>query len=202
VAHAFAGPVLTMRTSMQQLRDRYPQDPDVERVTAAAARLDVLLDGLTRLQAVERRPFPEVIDLDEALRTALRRVRLHGYEPDVRAAPLDTVLADEAHVTAMLVELLTNVAVHCQECPRVLVHAARRGPQIELVLTDSGPGLPPAIDRAAPRLFSRVGRENSTAGCGLANCAALAEGNRGSLHLEDGPAGGTLVRLLLPAGDP
>jgi two-component system sensor histidine kinase KdpD len=202
VAHAFAGPVLTMRHAAQAVVARYPDDPEVQGVVASAMRLEILLDGLTRLQAVERTPFPEVVDLDAALRSALRRVRAHDHHPDVRASPLGHVVADEAQLVSILTELLTNVALHCHGCPRVLVHAMRREAFVELLLADTGPGLPTGIDRAAPRLFSRIGLDHSTAGCGLAICAALADVNGGSLQLDDGPAGGTVVRVMLPAGDP
>jgi signal transduction histidine kinase len=200
IAHAFAGPVISSRVAARELLGRYPADEDVRAVVLAVRRAEVLLDGLTRLQATERPPLPERVGLDAALRSALRRVRAHGLTPDVHADPLDTVLADEAHLTAMLAELLGNVANHAAPESRVRIHCTREDDVVQLTLTDTGPGFPQGVDRARPVAFSSVGRSAGSAGCGLAIVFALAALNEGSVELGDGDEGGARVTLTLPAG--
>lgn len=201
IAHAFAGPIISSRVAAQDLLTRHPYDEDVQAVAFAIGRAEVLLDGLTRLQATERPPWPERVGLDAALRSALRRVRAHGMAPDVHADPLDTVLVDEAHLIAMLAELLGNVANHATPEARVRIDCARAGDAVQLTLTDTGPGFPPGIDRSRPVAFSPVGRTAGAAGCGLALVFALAAANDGRVELDDGDAGGARVTLTLPAGD-
>lgn len=200
-AHAFAGPVLTGRAAARSLLDRHPEDPDARALGAALGRAELLLDGLTRLHAAERPPWPEAVSLDRVLRAALRRVRAHGLHPDVRADPLGTVTADESHLTTMLAELLANVVHHAGPDARVTLRSQPAEDGVELTLTDTGPGLPEGVDRDRPIPFCAVGRTRGAAGCGLAVVSALATVNGGQMRLQDGEDGGTRVTLVLPPGE-
>lgn len=201
VAHAFAGPVISSRVASRDLVARYPHDEDVRAIATAIRNAEVILDGLTRLQATERPPWPEPVALDAALRAALRRVRAHGLSVDVRADPLDTVVVDEAHLTAMLAELLGNVAHHAAPASRVRIHCSRENDAVKLIFTDGGPGFPAGLDRVRPVAFSSLGRSAGAAGCGLAIVFALAALNDGHVELSDGDDGGARVTLTLPAED-
>lgn len=201
VSHALAGPLISARVAGESLARRHPADDDVRTVTAAVARASAILDALVRITAAGRPPFVEDIPLDDALRTALRRVRGAGDELEVEAGPLDRVRADESHLVAILYELLANVAQHAGPGPRAQLRSQRVGDEVRLVIADLGPGLPATLDRDKPRWFSRSDGSSTRAGSGIAVAVALAAADGGHLELRDGPMGGTEANLWLPAAE-
>jgi len=68
---------------------------------------------------------------------------------------------------------------------------------VQVTVEDTGEGIPPEIrDRIFDPFFTT--RPDGT-GLGLSNCHRIVEAHGGSIHVEDGPAGGTRVHILLPA---
>ncbi len=68
---------------------------------------------------------------------------------------------------------------------------------VQITVEDTGEGIPPGIrDRIFDPFFTT--RPDGT-GLGLSNCHRIVEAHEGTIHIEDGPAGGTRVQILLPA---
>lgn len=198
LAHAFAGPLISARASVDRLAERDPDDPDVQQAAAALTRATALLDAVARMAGAARSPQPATVSLDAALRAALRRVALATTPPELQAGSLPPVHADEDQVVDLLAELLMNVAVHVGPGARVRVAGQAADGVVRLTLEDEGPGLPPFVQAGAPVPF-RSGAAGHT-GCGLAVAAAIARANGGALELEPvpGPAGGLRARISLP----
>jgi signal transduction histidine kinase len=69
--------------------------------------------------------------------------------------------------------------------------------RVQIVVEDTGEGIPPEIrERIFDPFFTT--RPDGT-GLGLSNCHRIVEAHEGSIHVEDGPARGTRVQVLLPA---
>ena len=69
--------------------------------------------------------------------------------------------------------------------------------RVQITVEDTGEGIPPEIrERIFDPFFTT--RPDGT-GLGLSNCHRIVEAHEGSIHIEDGPAGGTRVHVLLPA---
>ena len=81
----------------------------------------------------------------------------------------------------------------------MVIRVANLGTQWELAVTDSGPGLAPALQA---RLFGRfkAGAEADGVGLGLAFVRAVAQGHNGSVTCESVPGEGATFRLKLPKG--
>jgi len=76
----------------------------------------------------------------------------------------------------------------------------RSAPSIEVVVTDSGPGVP-AEERE--RIFEPFfSTKDKGTGLGLAIARQMAEDHGGALTCERAPAGGSLFRLHLPVAEP
>ncbi len=87
----------------------------------------------------------------------------------------------------VVTELLTNACTHGQTAGRpghARLEVARRGDDLQVVVSDDGPGLPPGLDW-------RQGRS-----LGLKLVQVLMRQLGGAHHIESGP--GTVVRLVVP----
>jgi signal transduction histidine kinase len=98
----------------------------------------------------------------------------------------------------MLVNCLENAFAYGR--PPIEVSAAERGDRVELVIRDSGPGVP---EEFVPRLFERFTREPGVerrtegSGLGLWIVRRLARANGGEVRYEPGERGGACFRLSL-----
>jgi two-component system, OmpR family, sensor kinase len=105
---------------------------------------------------------------------------------------------DELH--RLTINLLENALRHTPPGTEILVSTATRPDgQVELVVQDNGPGVPPEL---APTLFERfvrgVGDRGSSFGLGLAIVRAVAESHGGSVSLEAVAPHGARFVVRLP----
>jgi signal transduction histidine kinase len=81
----------------------------------------------------------------------------------------------------------------------VTVSTVRTGDVVELIVSDSGSGLPEEdLSRAAAR-FWRGQDDSAGTGLGLAIASEIAAGHGGAISVERAPEGGLLVRFCMPA---
>ena len=83
----------------------------------------------------------------------------------------------------------------------ITLTAARSGEDVELHVTDEGPGLPPDfVDRAFER-FARADRSRTAdgSGLGLAIVRSIARAHHGDARAASRPSGGADIWLALPA---
>ncbi len=113
----------------------------------------------------------------------------HTIELDTEPA---VVIGVRDELFRVALNLIENAVRHTPAGTTVTVHTGA-GPtpgQVELVVQDDGPGVPPEI---APTLFERfvrgAGDHGGSFGLGLAIVRAVAESHGGSVSLEDPPAG-------------
>ena len=172
---------------------------------AEADRLSALVDDLLELaRASSVDATGRTVDLSGAARDAVarwtdpaqhagKRVRITGDEPVV-------VWADAADVAHILDNLIENALRYCPEGTEVAVGTSREDGRARLIVSDTGPGIPPG-DRE--RVFERfyrgsTGKEaGSGTGLGLAIVAELAGRWNGRVRLLDGP--GTRIETSFPA---
>jgi signal transduction histidine kinase len=160
-----------------------------------------LLD-LARIEqgALHCTPGPVVLaELVPALRDmmdVLLRDRPVRFEVDV---PPDVVaVADRERVRQVLVNLLANAAKFTQEgCVR-LVAACQEG-AVAVSVTDTGPGIAPALRARVLEPFVHGDSPAAGSGLGLAIVARLLAAMQGALVIENVAPRGTRVGVNLPA---
>ncbi len=130
-----------------------------------------------------------------------------GLEFKAELTPGLKVKANREFVAQALANILDNAVKYTPPGGAVMLRVRRRSSgDIEMAVTDTGPGVP-AADRA--RVVERFVRlENSRsqpgAGLGLSLVAAVARAHRGRLELDEGPGvvgesgPGLRVALVLP----
>ncbi|MFJ4293842.1 ATP-binding protein [Cupriavidus sp. NPDC089707] len=142
------------------------------------------------------------IEATPAVRELVRALsRLHA----VRALALEVdgnghFAGDRQDLVEMLGNLLDNA---CQWArTRVQVTLREAGGELEILVEDDGPGMPPEARELATARFGRRDEAAAGSGLGLAIVTEIATMYEGSLALATSPLGGLSARLRLPAGLP
>ena len=122
------------------------------------------------------------------------------------AADAQTVSGDPAKLHDALRNLLENATNYSPEGARIVMAAERRSGRILLTVTDQGPGIPEAD---LPRIFERFyrvdkarshdGRDPGGTGLGLSIVKHLVELHGGHVAAVNGPRGGAIFTVDLPA---
>jgi len=169
------------------------------RESRRAGRLVDDLLVLARLDAgIDLRREP--VDLLELARGEAERAQLVApdQQVEVRGEPV-TVSGDASRLAQVLGNLLDNARRHAG--PGTVTIAVSGGAPATVLVTDDGPGVPPA-DRE--RIFDRLVRldeargEDGGAGLGLAIARGIARAHGGDLRCVDPPSGrGAAFQLVL-----
>ncbi len=170
---------------------------------AGADRIREIVRALRALVHADRAPVPTMVA--PVVETAIR-VALHELRPRATVvaalAPTAPVLADEARLTQVLVNLLLNAA---QAFPtsspsdnRIVVSSRLIAGRLELAISDNGPGIAPAV---LPRIydpFFTTRRSGPRMGLGLSICHSIVASLDGELACETEVGAGTTFRVRLP----
>ncbi len=178
-------------------------DDDVDRMTGLVSTLLTLARADAGQLPLEPVPF-DVADTVELVVeqytpiAAEAGITLRG-EPAM--APL---VADEALLVQVLVNLIDNALAHTPAGGVVTVGCGMGDCHIRLWVSDTGEGIAPEHqDRVFDR-FYRVdagrSRERGGTGLGLSICQTIVEALNGSISLASEPGRGTCVDILLPKG--
>lgn len=110
------------------------------------------------------------------------------------------VVADRVQLLQVMVNLLRNAHDAMADTPRqaVGVGAVRVGGNVEISVTDSGPGFDPSLVGAIDHpLISTKGA--GSMGLGLSICRRIVETWNGSLRIDNAPGGGGSVTFTVPS---
>lgn len=170
------------------------------------ASMTRLSRGLMDLSRLETRPLPtDVCQLVSETVDVLRpQNRFGGIELDIECDPRGGVaMVDRAQIQQVLMHLLNNAAECLQReglgRKSISVWARRLACQevIEIGVLDNGPGVPAEIHGRifAPGFSTRPDGH----GFGLSTAHRIVANHRGQLTVGNGPEGGALFRVHLPA---
>jgi signal transduction histidine kinase len=119
------------------------------------------------------------------------------------------VQADPDRLQRVLRNLLDNALRHTPSGGVVRVEASLSAGEVEMRVSDSGPGIPPEeqervferfyrAERSRHRAPAAQGARSAGAGLGLAIARGIVEAHRGRIWAEASPLGGASVHLTLP----
>ena len=166
--------------------------------------------AITRLQAAGQIADGQVFDMADLARDIAELYGVlceeKGLEFDVEIAPRLPVRGQREFMAQALANLLDNAVKYTPAGGAVTLRARRRSSgEVEVGVTDTGPGVPEADRARVLQRFVRLENSRSQAGSGLGLSLvhAVAEAHGGRLELDDGPglaagsAGGPGLRVAL-----
>lgn len=218
IAHELNQPIGSIANILRGLKARMDRDAltkevgteALERATEQALYASGVIQRV-RTFVDQRQPQVQRLDLARLARNTLDLLDWEITRDRVTAradtpADLPSVLGDPVMIQQVLVNLARNAldAMRGADLPRrALTIAAREiaeTRQIELTLTDTGPGIP---QDAAGRVFSPFFSTRSGGmGVGLGICRSIIELHRGRLWFSPAPEGGSVFHIALPLAAP
>jgi signal transduction histidine kinase len=204
LSHEFKTPLASISGAIELLEDHHGQMSDDERnqflgnISKDAERLSALVGRLMDLARADMaRPDQGAsVPIEPLLAKVADAIRGTNFAVDLEPkGSIPPVAMDAAALESVLVTLIENARQAGASAMRIEVAAKLRDVQIDL--SDNGPGISPA-DRA--RLFEpffTTRRANGGTGLGLPIARALVEAHRGRLELLPGEPGAHF-RLVIP----
>jgi two-component system OmpR family sensor kinase len=185
-------------------------DDPMRRIEVEGTRMSRLVEDLLVLARGDQgNPmYRERVEIDPVLSEAASAAE--SAHPDrqitVVASGGAAVIGDRDQLLRLLLNLLTNAAVHTAPDGPILLEAIQgrtpAGPAVAIRVIDQGPGLPP---EEAAHVFERFWRADKArtrskggSGLGLAIVAQIVESHGGSVRFESAVESGTTVTIMLP----
>jgi len=213
VSHELRTPLTAIRGYVEALVDAPPDPTDTRRfldvIARHSARMERLVTGLLRLarldagqETLEIAPcdvgqtFTAVqADLLPTIATKRQQVAI-SVQDGAR-----TILADPVKLHDIIRNLVENAVNYSPEGADIRVEAIRRDGAVDIVVSDSGPGIPPADLTRIFERFYRVDKARAPGGTGLglAIVRHLVELHGGSVRAENRSEGGSRFTVTLQA---
>lgn len=215
VSHDLRTPLTSLVSLAESLSVAKPPLSERQRVATMAIRDQALrlcglvekLLNMARLHAGEVKlckewqPLEEVIGasiklLDRSLAEHPLRVDL---PPDLPALEFDAVLLER-----VFCNLLENAAKYAPAGSPIEIAAHQEGDRVAIAVSDHGPGIPEARQKAIFDMFVRGAPESPLpgVGLGLAICRAIVLAHGGEIGVRNRDEGGACFVFSLPVGEP
>jgi len=177
-----------------------------------ARRMHAMVVNLLDMARLQSRDTPlrlEWQSMEELVGAALAAMRdaLAGHR--VGVAPLSAlplVECDGVLIERVLCNLLENAAKYTPPGSVIDLQARAGEGELQVSVTDAGPGVSPGHERRIFEKFARGERESATpgVGLGLAVCEAIVHAHRGRIWVEPAPGQphGARFAFTLPLGEP
>ena len=215
VSHELRTPIASIRSAAETLRMAMERDPQavaqfIDIIERNGRRLGDLVDDLLDLSKVEAKEFrfdPEALDLAAlcekavapfAERASSRHIRLAVEIPDDFAK----ASGDKIAFDRILTNLVDNALKYSQDGASVVIAAREAGAKLQVLVSDTGPGIEA---KHLPRLFERFYRVDSGrsrdmggTGLGLSIVKHLVEAMGGEVSVESAPGKGSTFAFTLP----
>jgi C4-dicarboxylate-specific signal transduction histidine kinase len=147
------------------------------------------------------------VAIDQVIARAIKLIAWLAAERQVRlryvpAATKTEVAADPTQIETVLVNLLCNSiqAITAGRCKRreVSIRVEPRAHEVEVIVRDTGPGLPPERVEAVFDLFLSTKSQGTAMGMGLPICRGIIEAHGGRLWADAQAKHGAVFRFTLP----
>lgn len=213
-SHDLQEPLRAVAGCVQLLQKRYAEQLDsradelIGHAVDGARRMQTLIDDLLAYSRVGTRgkSFGNT-DCQGVLKVALANLAAAIEESGaiITLDKLPTVLADEAQLTQVFQNLLSNaMKFRGVSVPRIHVRSEQRAAEWVLSVTDNGIGIDPEYFDRIFVIFQRLHTRSEYAGTGigLAICKKIVERHGGRMWVESQAGQGSTFYFSLSNGDP
>ena len=186
------------------------QNKAIREIRTNGENLLHLINGLLDLAKIEAGKMELTlgpVDLAELVRRVQGMIgsllRKKGLRFELKAAdPLPALYADEAKLQQVLMNLLSNAVKFTPETGRITVEVRSRGDGIEVLVEDTGIGIPPQEQERIFDFFQQAtngrGRQHQGTGIGLALAKQLVELHGGRIGVKSDLGKGSRFFFHLP----
>ena len=157
------------------------------------------LRELTRRSDTERSPEDINVLIEETFTLATLGTKTENVDVRMRLSPnLPPALVDSIQIQQIVLNLVLNGIEALAGCDtrRLVVATARLGDNIEIVVSDTGPGLPASVQDRPFEPF--VSTKPGGTGIGLSICRTIAEAHGGEISFRTEAGKGTAFRVTIP----
>jgi signal transduction histidine kinase len=210
-SHDLRTPLAAIQAMLEAIEDGLASPADyLPALVEQAAALSALTDDLFELARIDAGTLTVELRDTSLGRVVTSCVRALQAEATARGVQIEADVGDELppvqcaedHVQRVLLNLLTNALRHTPSDGSVVVHAHAVGPEVHVLVEDTGEGL--SLE-ASERMFERFwrgdpsrSRTSGNAGLGLAIARGLVEAQGGRIWAEGAASGGARVSFTLP----
>jgi two-component system, OmpR family, phosphate regulon sensor histidine kinase PhoR len=213
VSHDLRTPIASLKALVDTLLAGALEDETVAR--DFLARMEVEVDDLARLveellelsraesRRIELHQIPA--DADNLIRRVTARLQPHAEPKEITFAvdvpeDLPRGYFDPERIEQVLVNLTHNAVKFSPANSTVELTARQDSGEIEISVTDAGPGIPPdELDRVFERFYkTEKSRADTGSGLGLAIARHLVQLHGGQIWAESGPMGGATFTFTVP----
>jgi signal transduction histidine kinase len=216
IAHDLRTPLTRLRQRLEHARGRAASPQELrEALEAAIVQVDSILEtfgALLRIAQIEaggRSAARTSIDISAMLMSVVEdfapAASDRGQLLVAEVMPNLLLAGDREQLTQMVVNLLDNAIRHSPAGARITVSAAASAGALEIVVADTGPGIPAQERENVLRPFYRLEASRTTegSGLGLSLVAVIAKQHGASLALTDNNPGLRVsVRFVRSAAAP
>ncbi len=214
VSHELKTPVALIKGYASTLRrqdaswDQKTMHDSLQVIEEESDRLAELIDNLldaSRVQAGNFRLALVELDIDQLVIKVVEKFRTQANHQRLTAAvpsDLPLVHADEARITQVLSNLISNAIKYSPEGAEVRITGKATPAEVIISVSDNGPGIPPEDQ---PQLFTRfyrvdnaMTRKTQGAGLGLYLSKAIIEAHGGRIWVESDGRSGSTFSFSLP----
>jgi PAS domain S-box-containing protein len=178
---------------------------NLERVVAAAKRLDRMIRDVLALSRISRQDLNScALDVENLLRTIINeRPEFQSPRAEIEiSTPIPNVCGDEASLSQCVTNLLDNAVkfVPAGTRPKVIIRSESVGSRVRLSFEDNGIGIDRALHQKIFEVFQRAhgGRRYEGSGLGLAIVRKAVERMGGTVGVESEIGQGSRFWLELP----
>ncbi len=219
VSHELNTPLTSIRMFIDTLRDEDKLTEEekqkclsllhqeTDRMSGLVARLQELARIETRQHAFEQQP----VDMTEVVDSAVAAFNVATLPAEIsidkQVEPGLTVRGDKAALSRVISNLLTNAWKYTSDHDRdiALMVRGHGNRQIEITVTDNGPGIPRAEQKHIFHKFQRGQHALQTGapgtGLGLAIVRAIVRAHKGKVEVHSKPGRGAQFKILLRRDD-
>ena len=213
ISHELRTPIASVKALAETLNEGAIEDQAVakdflSRINVEADKLAQMVQELGELSRIESGEAPlqkRHINIADAIEHAVDRLKAQsdraGLNLDINIPPaLPKVMADEARVEQVLVNLIHNATKFTPSGGKISISAKARDNDILVSVADTGIGIP--LDDL-PRIFERFykadkSRSGGGTGLGLAIAKHIAEAHGGRIWVESVEGKGSTFSFTLP----
>jgi two-component system phosphate regulon sensor histidine kinase PhoR len=213
VSHELRTPLTAIRGYVEALVDE-PGDIEqtqrfLEIIVRQSHRMERLVQDLLRLARLDAKQ--DVLDVSPCDLQHIFRAVVTDLSPTIEdkrqrisiriADDAGTIAADPAKLHDVIRNLVDNAVNYCADGADIWLEANRQNGRVQIRVSDSGPGIPPADLTRVFERFYRVDKARTRpggTGLGLAIVRHLVELHGGSVTAENRPEGGARFTVILP----